>query len=213
LGCDNISEYPISVDPSLAHFEFSIVGDASDKGFFTYKVGSKDRVISRPFTAIESIESSTYHELTTVHEVWTDESTLVEFAGQTVGHYTDNKAVCYIMLGGSRQQKLTMYIFLSLRKHNIVLSPVWISRESEIIMWADSGSRDLRSDDHSLDPVSFQFVEQRYGKFLVDCMASAPNATCTKFFLKIFLCGFIWSQSFCTGFEYGGFLFLFSFSL
>ena len=123
----NISEYPISFDPSLTHFEFSIAGDASDKGFFTYKVGSNDRVISRPFTAAESMESSTFRELTIVHEVWTDESTLAEFAGQTVGHYTDNNAVCNIMIGGPRQpklQKLAMSIFLSLRKHNIVLTPV-----------------------------------------------------------------------------------------
>ena len=33
-----------------------------------------------------------------MYEVWTDEVTLDEFAGQTVGHYTDNKAVCYIMV-------------------------------------------------------------------------------------------------------------------
>ena len=46
-----------SFDPSLAHFEFFIAGDASDKGFFTYKVESKDRVISRPFTAAEAKES------------------------------------------------------------------------------------------------------------------------------------------------------------
>ena len=139
-----VSEYPISFDPALVNFQFSIAGDASDKGLFTYEVGSKDSVISRPFTTVESKESSTFRELTTVHEVWTDEPTLIEFAGQSIGHYTDNKAVCCIMLGGSRQanfQKLALAIFLSLRKHNIVLTPVWISRESEIIMWADYGSR------------------------------------------------------------------------
>ena len=52
-----------------------------------------------------------------------------------------------------------MSIFLALRKHKIVLNPVWISRESEIIQWADSGSRDFISDDYSLDPVSFQSLE------------------------------------------------------
>ena len=77
-----------------------------------------------------------------------------------------------------------MSIFLALRMHNIVLTPIWISRESEIIMWADSGSRDFRSDDYSLDPVSCQSVEQRFGKFTVDCMASAPNAVCKKFFSR-----------------------------
>ena len=36
----NISEYPISFDPSLTNFQFSIAVDASDKEFFTYKVES-----------------------------------------------------------------------------------------------------------------------------------------------------------------------------
>ena len=41
-----------------------------------------------------------------MHEVWTNEDNLIEFAGQTVGHYTDNKAVVFILSGGSRQPKL-----------------------------------------------------------------------------------------------------------
>ena len=60
---------------------------------------------------------------------------MVEFAGQTVGHYTDNKDVVCMLGGGSRQpklQKLAMSFFLVLRKYKIVLHPVWISRESEI---------------------------------------------------------------------------------
>ena len=44
----SICEYPIIFDPSLTNFKFSIAGDSSDKGFFTYKVESLDRVISKP---------------------------------------------------------------------------------------------------------------------------------------------------------------------
>ena len=122
-----------------------------------------------------------------MHEVWTNEDTLAEFAGQTVGHYTDNKAVCYIIVGGYRQpklQSLVMSIFLALIKHSIVLTLVWITRESEIIMWADSGSSNFRSDKYSLDPVSFQSIEHKFGKFTVDCMASAPNTVCRRFFSR-----------------------------
>ena len=98
---------------------------------------------------------------------------------QTVGHYTDNKAVVFILGSGSRQPKLqfmAMDVFLSLRKFRIILHPVWISRDSEIIQWAGSGSKDFRSDDFSIDPVCFQSLESKFGKFNVDCFATAPNA-------------------------------------
>ena len=92
-----------------------------------YKLAVKRCIISRHFTPAEAAESSTFRELTAVHETWTKEDVLVEFAGQTVGHCTNNKAVCYIMGGGSRQPKLqtlAMSIFLALRKHSIVLNPI-----------------------------------------------------------------------------------------
>ena len=47
----------------------------------------------------ESEESSTFKELTAIHDTWLDETNLREFEGETVGHYTD---MC-ILGGGSRQ--------------------------------------------------------------------------------------------------------------
>ena len=114
-------------------FEFSVAGDASDRGFFVYKLNSKERLFFRPFTAVESKESSTFKELTAVHETWTREDVLVEYSGKTVGHYTDNKAVTFILSGGSRNsrlQKLALEIFLALRKYRILLVPTWVSRDN-----------------------------------------------------------------------------------
>ena len=149
----------------------------------------KSRVISRYFNPTEAKESSTFCELTAVQETWTNEVVLIEFEGQTVGHYNDNVAVVFILDSGSKQPKLqalAMDVFMSLRKYNITLCPVWISRDSAIIQWADSGSKDFHSDDYSLDPVSFQSLETRFGKFSVDCFTSAPNAVCDKFSLSLF---------------------------
>ena len=100
-----------------------------------------------------------------MHETWTNEVVLVEFEGQTVGYYIDNVAVVYILGSGSKQPKLqalAMEVFMSLRKYRITLCPVWISRDSEIMQWADSGSKDFHSNDNSLDPVSFQSLETRF---------------------------------------------------
>ena len=116
-------------EPTICNFEYSVVGDVSDRGFFVYKVNSKQRLFSRPFTAVEFQESSTFRELTAVHETWTNEDILAEFSGKTVGHYTDNKAVTYILSGGSRNfrlQKLSLEIFLTLRKYRIILVTTWI---------------------------------------------------------------------------------------
>ena len=128
---------PICQDASIVKFKLSVAGDAIDRGFLcVYKVESKQRLFSRPFTVVESQESSTFKELTAVHETWTNPDILNEFAGKTIGHYGDNKAICYILAGGSRQpklQKLVLDIFMSLRKFNILLVPTWVSRESDII--------------------------------------------------------------------------------
>ena len=81
-------------------------------------------------------------------------------------------------------QALALAIFLSLRKYNITLIPIWVSREHEIITWADLGSRDFCSDDYSLDPVTFTSLESTYGKFTVDAMANSANSVCDKFFSR-----------------------------
>ena len=183
----SLDGYPICQDSSVIKFEFSVSGDASDRGFFMYKVESRQKLFSRAFTVVESQESSTFKELTAVHETWTNPNILIEYANKTVGHYTDNKAVSFILAGGSRQpklQKLALEVFLALRKFNIVLVPIWVSRDNEIISWADRGSRDFRSDDYSLDPVTMSTLESKFGKFSVDCMASSTNAICGKFFSR-----------------------------
>ena len=181
------SSYPIVEDPSVLVFDFKIASDASSRGCFVYRIGSTTRLFSRPFTVAESLESSTFKELSAIHGVWTDPANLEEFRGKTVGHYTDSKSTVAILGGGSRNQKLqslAIDIFLSLVAYNIKLVPVWVTRDSEIIQWADSGSRDFRSDDYSLDSESFKKLESIFGRFTVDSMANAANCVCRKFFSR-----------------------------
>ena len=73
---------------------------------------------------------------------------------------------------------------MALKKFNITLVPIWVSRENELISWADKGSRDFRSDDYSLDCVTMSNLESQFGKFSVDCMANSANAICRKFFSR-----------------------------
>jgi hypothetical protein len=81
-------------------------------------------------------------------------------------------------------QKLAVEIFLALAEFHIKLVPVWVSRDNEIIEWADQGSRDFRSDDYSLDPVTLQFLKATFGNFTLDTMANAANCICPKFYSR-----------------------------
>jgi hypothetical protein len=183
----NLNEYFICPSPSLVKCSFNLASDAGDLGFYVYDIFSKKRLVSRPFTSLESDESSTFRELTAVHETWTNIDILSSYQNQSVTHYTDNKAVVCILGGGSRNvklQALALEIFLKLRLFDIVLYPIWISRDSEIISWADSGSRDFHSDDYSLDSATFDLLCKTFKSFTCDAMASAPNAVCSKFFSR-----------------------------
>ena len=83
LELQNLTEYDICPSPSITKFDFSIVSDARNRGYFVYELAVKSRVISRHFTPAEAAKSST-----------------------SVGHYTDNVASVYILSSGFRQPKL-----------------------------------------------------------------------------------------------------------
>ena len=59
-----------------------------------------------------------------------------------------------------------------------------VSRDSDIIQWADSGSKDFQSDDYSLDPATFKPLESTFGKFDTDAFATTPNVVCEKFYSR-----------------------------
>jgi hypothetical protein len=67
-------------------------------------------------------------------------------------------------------------------QNGIALVPIWVSREHEIITCADLGSRDFRSNDYSIDPVSS--LESTYDKFTVDAMPNSANTVCSKFYSR-----------------------------
>ena len=74
----SLNGYPICQDPSITAFEYALSGDASDRGFYTYRVKSLERAFSRPFSAAESEESSTFKELTAIKETWSRDDILEE---------------------------------------------------------------------------------------------------------------------------------------
>ena len=111
------------------------------------------KIKSQPFFLPQSNESLTYCELVAVHAAWIDISICKKFKSLVIKHFTDNKGVVAILGKGSKHpklQKLVREIFLSLRLYEIVMVPAWISREHEVIQYADRGSKDFRYDDFGL---------------------------------------------------------------
>ena len=109
------------------------------------------------------------------------------YKNKRVAHFTDNKALVYIIAKGSRNrvlQPLIVEVTLKLREYGIRVDPVWMSREEGVIKYADLGSRDFHSDDIAVDYFTFQEAEYKFGAFTVDGFASSGNAKCSTFFSR-----------------------------
>ena len=92
--------FPICKEPTIVEFEFFVAGGASDRGFFVCRVNSKQRLLSGPFTAVESRKSSTFRDLIAEIETWIKKDFLVKVYLNTIGHYIDIKAVTFFVVGG-----------------------------------------------------------------------------------------------------------------
>ena len=137
-----LSSYPIVVEDTAIKCDASFSSDASKLGFFCYNIQNFQKIKSQPFSLPQSNESSTYRELIAVHSTWTDISICKQFKSLVIKHFTDNKGVVAILGKGSKHPKLQTLvreIFLSFRLYEIVMVPVWLSREHEVIQYADRG--------------------------------------------------------------------------
>ena len=150
-----VSKFPISEGLSATPVSYETASDASGLGHYSYLVGGSGTTLAcRAFSEEEQLQSSTWRELASVHETWTNPEILDRFKGSRVAHYTDSKAVAAILHAGSRNtrlQPMVVEVTLALRSAGIVMEAVWRSREEGVIQWADRGSRDFHSDDISLD--------------------------------------------------------------
>ena len=60
----------------------------------------------------------------------------------------------HVLARGSRNARpypLVLETILALRKYNIRMKAVWMSRDNKVIDFADSGSRDFHADDVFLE--------------------------------------------------------------
>ena len=62
-------------------------------------------------------------------------------------------------------QPMVVEATLALRNFNVVVEPVWVSRDDGIIQYADMGSRDFHGDDIGVDSETFATIESEFGSF------------------------------------------------
>ena len=183
---EELRAYPIPQGKSTTIFSYEVASDASEVGNFSYLVGGEKEVLAgRPFTEEEMRKSSTWRELSTFEDTWTNEVNLRRFQGANIAHYTDSQAMAAIVSKGSGNpelQPLVMRAVLALRKHHIKVEAVWRSREEGMIKWADIGSREYYKDDIELDFGTMSLIYKVFGDFDVDTFACRRTSKGRDFF-------------------------------
>ena len=186
-----VSKYSFTGKLSSLVADFQVASDGSGIGHFTYLVDGV-RLAGRAFSAWEREQSSTYRELASFNETWTNIAVLEQFRGRKVTHFTDSKAMCAIIEKGSRNrilQPMILRAVLALREYSVEVEAIWRSRDEGVIRLADVGSRDYHRDDVSMDFDTFSHVVEMFGVPDVDCFASTFNKKAPKFFTRLDVLG------------------------
>ena len=132
------------------------------------------------FSRIESKTSSTFRELLAVK--YSISSLCSTLSGQSVRVNVDNYSPSRILsIGSGKQhlQDLAIDIFKYCLAYNIRLMPRWVPRELNI--FADYLSKDIDTDDWSIDEATFASISAIFGPFTIDRFADDSNAKLTRF--------------------------------
>ena len=102
---------------------------------------------------------------------------------------TDSQVVCTWLLKGSSIEsvrKRLVKLYKMLQVLGLRLVPVWLPREHELIVLADSVSKFADTDDWGLDNKSFKILEMvSPRKFTLDAFSNCTNKHVAKFYSKV----------------------------
>ena len=129
---------------------------------------------------VEQLQSSTWRELIAIERtLW---SLMADVSQVIVRLFTDNLAVTYVWLSGSRKaiiQAVVKRIFEFCHERSIQLWIEWIPRKNNVL--ADAMSKFYDSDDWMLNSKYFRILDKLWGPHTFDRFASANNKQCAKF--------------------------------
>ncbi len=178
-----VNAYDIAWAPAA---KISVFSDASDLACGAYvTINGQARIAHREWVGAESAESSTWRELETVR--FCLESFAPILKNRLVQWNSDNQAVPFIVLKGSRRQRLqslAMQLFTLCMRFNISLEPVWVPRGQNEL--ADAISRIEDFDDWSVRPEIFAHFDRLFGPHTCDCFANDLNTCLEKFYSRFY---------------------------
>jgi len=162
-----------------------VFGDAGDKGegaYFDFGLGKQ--VFHSRYSKEESKESSTFRELSAVHDLFL--SVPDQLARSTVVYTTDSMSCHIILMKGSRNKKLHEKAAACrglARAINTELLTAWVPREYN--QEADDISKQIDWDCWGITPIFFQKVQTLCGQnFTLDAFADDRNSHLPKFYSK-----------------------------
>ena len=182
---DELNGFPLRAEKTQQVVDITLASDASDVGNCVYEVvdDNNDILHKRVFSYEESRKSSTHREILAFYDFYTSHKA-EKYRNCNILHYTDNMNCETILTVGSRNFSLHFYvlkIFLAWRELNLKVSVQYVSRNSEIIQFADTETKNFDLHDYSLDEASFEYVSRNFGPFHLDCFATKENKKCNLY--------------------------------
>ena len=193
---DRLHGAPLWLDP---HVQTVLFTDAGAQGWGGFQVEhGKGQTLQVPSTLeeyyaaggslvaqgylnpVEQEQSSTWRELIAIERtLW---SLLKDVSLTVVRLFTDNLAVHYVWLAGSRKkiiQEVVRRIFEFCHERSIQLWIEWIPRRHNVL--ADALSKYHDGDDWMLNGKYFRILDKLWGRHTFDRFASATNKQCEQF--------------------------------
>ena len=168
----------VSKDPN-----YFVYSDASATGGGAFIDFNNDFVCHKVWTENESLQSSTWKELSVIEFSLQSFATLLE--GSHVKWYTDSQAAAKVVEVGSMKfdlHRVARSIFSICMQFGIQLEVQWIPRS--LNQQADYISHLIDIDDWQITNEFFLFLDEHWGPHTVDCFANFYNHKLPKFFSR-----------------------------
>jgi hypothetical protein len=169
-----------------------LVSDASTSSAFIFLADGTFRYVADfPFTADQSMASSSMRELLALAQALTRDGPVFLSAGTRIIFWqTDNQACTWFIQHGSRNpaiQRVVFTIKCKERDYGIRVVPVWTPRLHPRLVLADVGSRlSSSTDEWSVDRTDLAGIFAFFGFSPdTDCYAASQNAISPHFFSKV----------------------------
>ena len=193
---DRLHGVPLWLDPHVQTVLFTDAGAQGWGGFLVehgkgqtlrvpstleeYYAAGGSSVAQGYLNPVEQAQSSTWRELIAIERtLW---SLLKDVSLTVVRLFTDNLAVHYVWLAGSKKkiiQAVAKRIFDFCHERSIQMWIEWIPRKHNAL--ADALSKFHDSDDWMLNTRLFRILDKLWGPHTFDRFASANNKQCGKF--------------------------------